>query len=61
MDDDSAGDEIAALARRAGLDRALAAFPADVAEAVRAADTGRLALRGELAPDVEPYPPVRPA
>ena len=48
------------LARLAGLDRALELFPKDVASAIGSAADGRQALGADLAPTVEPYPPIRP-
>ncbi len=51
-------DDSAILAHRAGLDRAQKLFPADIAEAVRAAAFSRAELGGDLAPVVEPFRPA---
>ena len=50
---------IDALARRAGLDRALAAFPADLAAAAAQAEALAQALRAPDGPAAEPWPPMR--
>lgn len=47
------------LARRAGLDKALAEFPADVtAAAAQAADVARK-IKAPTDPRAEPWPPMR--
>jgi hypothetical protein len=51
---------VAALARRAGLDRALADFPDDVAAAAAQADSRRAVLHAPDDPAAEPWPPMRP-
>jgi hypothetical protein len=51
---------MAALARLAGLDRALAEFPDDVAAAAAQAAGHREAMRAPEAPAAEPWPPMRP-
>ena len=53
-------DLVAALARLAGLDRALADFPDDVAAAAAQALGHRGALQAPEDPAAEPWPPMRP-
>ena len=48
-----------ALAHRAGLDRALAEFPDDVAVAAAQASGNREAMRAPTDPRAEPWPPMR--
>ncbi len=55
-----AADLIAALARAAGLDKALAAFPEDVAAAAAQALATTGAIRVPVDPAAEPWPPMRP-
>jgi hypothetical protein len=51
---------IEALARAAGLGKALAAFPGDIeAAAAQALDQGRV-VRVPQTPAAEPWPPMRP-
>ena len=57
----SAKMDVTALARQAGLDRALQLFPKDVNDAVASAAAGALAVAGDLPPAIAPYPPARPA
>lgn len=52
---------ITALARRAGLERALALFPDDVAAAAAQADGTREAIQPPADARAEPWPPMRPA
>ncbi len=52
-------DTIAALARAAGLDKALAEFPDDVAAAVAQALATAAAIHVPDDPAVEPWPPMR--
>ena len=47
------------LAHRAGLDRALAEFPDDVAVAAAQASGNREAMRAPTDPRAEPWPPMR--
>jgi hypothetical protein len=51
---------VAALAREAGLDQALAEFPADVAAAAAQALATAGAIGVPLDPAAEPWPPMRP-
>ena len=51
---------IAALARAAGLDKALAAFPDDVKAAARQALSNAGAIAVPAEPSAEPWPPMRP-
>jgi thiamine pyrophosphate-dependent acetolactate synthase large subunit-like protein len=51
---------IAALARAAGLDKALADFPDDVEAAAAQALTNAHAIRIPTDPAAEPWPPMRP-
>ncbi len=55
-----AADLIAALAHAAGLDKALAAFPDDVAAAAAQALATAGAIRVPADPAAEPWPPMRP-
>lgn len=50
---------VAALARAAGLDRALAEFPEDVAAAAAQALKNAEAIRAPVDPAAEPWPPMR--
>jgi hypothetical protein len=50
-----------ALARRAGLDKALAEFPDDVAAAADSAATVTARIKAPADPRAEPWPPMRPA
>ncbi len=50
---------IVALARAAGLDKALAAFPDDVEAAARQALNNANAVRVPVDPAAEPWPPMR--
>lgn len=50
---------IAALARAAGLDKALAEFPDDVAAAAEQAMKNAAAVRVPADPAAEPWPPMR--
>jgi hypothetical protein len=50
---------VAALARAAGLDKALAEFPDDVAEAAAQALNNAGAIRVPDDPAAEPWPPMR--
>jgi hypothetical protein len=52
-------DLMMALARRAGLHRALADFPEDVAAAAAQADAHLAELQEPLPPSAEPWPPMR--
>jgi hypothetical protein len=47
------------LARRAGLDRALAEFPEDVAAAAEQAGTAVGRMQAPTDPRAEPWPPMR--
>ena len=47
------------LARRAGLDKALAEFPEDVAAAARQASASLAKLKAPADPRAEPWPPMR--
>jgi hypothetical protein len=47
------------LARRAGLDKALALFPEDVAAAAEQASAGAAKLKMPSDPRAEPWPPMR--
>lgn len=49
------------LARRAGLDKALADFPEDVAAAAEQADTAAARIKAPSDPRAEPWPPMRVA
>jgi len=51
---------IAALARAAGLDKALAAFPDDVAAAAEQALKNAGVVQVPTHPAAEPWPPMRP-
>jgi thiamine pyrophosphate-dependent acetolactate synthase large subunit-like protein len=51
---------IAALARAAGLEKALAEYPDDVAAAARQALASAGAIVVPADPAVEPWPPMRP-
>ena len=48
-----------ALARRAGLDKALAEFPDDVAAAATQASTTSRAIKPPADPRAEPWPPMK--
>ena len=50
---------VAALARIAGLDRALAEFPDDVAAAASQASLHRGVMQAPESPADEPWPPMR--
>ena len=50
-----------ALARQAGLDKALADFPEDVAVAAAQAEGHRAAINAPENPQAEPWPPMQPA
>jgi thiamine pyrophosphate-dependent acetolactate synthase large subunit-like protein len=50
---------IAALARAAGLDKALAAFPEDVKAAAEQAMNNASAVKVPTDPAAEPWPPMR--
>jgi hypothetical protein len=50
---------VAALARAAGLDKALARFPADVALAAEQALGNQGGIRYPTDPAAEPWPPMR--
>jgi hypothetical protein len=52
---------IAALARAAGLDKALARFPDDVTAAAEQALNNAGAVKVPTAPNAEPWPPMRAA
>ena len=52
-------DELVALARAAGLDKALRDFPEDVVAAVGAAEKARNDLSQPEDPTSEPWPPMR--
>ena len=47
------------LARRAGLDKALAEFPEDVAAAAKLASGSVSRMKGPTDPRAEPWPPMR--
>ncbi|MGA8758399.1 MAG: hypothetical protein WB611_19125 [Stellaceae bacterium] len=47
------------LARRAGLDKALAEFPEDVAAAAEQASSAAAKLKAPTDPRAEPWPPMR--
>lgn len=47
------------LARRAGLDKALAEFPEDVAAAAEQASSAVARMRAPSEPRAEPWPPMR--
>jgi hypothetical protein len=47
------------LARRAGLDKALAEFPGDVAAAAEQASGSVAKMKAPSDPRVEPWPPMR--
>jgi hypothetical protein len=47
------------LARRAGLAKALAAFPDDVAAAAKQADDVAVKIKAPADPRAEPWPPMR--
>jgi hypothetical protein len=49
-----------ALARAAGLDRALELFPDDVAAAAAQADGNAAGFKAPQSPSAEPWPPMRP-
>ena len=49
-----------ALARRAGLDKALAEFPDDVEAAARQAANVADRIKAPADPRTEPWPPMRP-
>jgi hypothetical protein len=51
--------DVLALARRAGLDKAAAEFPEDVAAAAEAAAQAQRACAGGGQPTDEPWPPMR--
>jgi hypothetical protein len=48
------------LARRAGLDKALAEFAEDVAAAAEQAENSIARMRAPTDPRAEPWPPMRP-
>ena len=48
-----------ALARRAGLETALAEFPDDVAAAAEQAENAAARIKAPPAPAAEPWPPMR--
>jgi hypothetical protein len=50
---------IEALARRAGLDKALAEFPEDVAAAAEQAANSLARMKAPTDPRAEPWPPMR--
>jgi hypothetical protein len=50
---------VAALARAAGLDKALAEFPEDVAVAAAQALNNTGAIQAPVDPTAEPWPPMR--
>lgn len=50
---------VVALAKAAGLDKALAAFPGDVAAAAAQALDHATAMRAPADPAAEPWPPMR--
>ena len=47
------------LARRAGLDKALAEFPKDVAAAAEQASSSVARMKAPTDPRAEPWPPMR--
>ena len=47
------------LARRAGLDKALAEFPDDVATAAQQAESALARIKAPAEPRAEPWPPMR--
>jgi hypothetical protein len=47
------------LARRAGLDKALAEFPEDVAAAAEQASGSLVRMKAPTEPRAEPWPPMR--
>ena len=47
------------LARRAGLDKALAEFPDDVAAAAEQAENALARMKAPTDPRAEPWPPMR--
>ena len=47
------------LARRAGLDKALAEFPEDVAAAAAQAEGSIARMKAPTEPSAEPWPPMR--
>jgi hypothetical protein len=51
--------EIELLARRAGLDKALAEFPEDVAAAANQASGSIARMKAPTDPCAEPWPPMR--
>ena len=51
---------VEALARRAGLDKALAEFPDDVAAAAAQAATVTARIKAPADPRAEPWPAMRP-
>lgn len=51
---------VAILAKAAGLEKALARFPDDVAAAAEQALTTAAAIQAPTDPAVEPWPPMRP-
>lgn len=57
--DKSVSPQVEALARAAGLDKALAEFPEDVAAAAAITMGHKSALRLPTDPTVEPWPPMR--
>jgi hypothetical protein len=52
---------VAALARRAGLERALELFPEDIAIAAAQAEGTSAAIQAPASITAEPWPPMRPA
>ncbi len=52
-------DLIAALAKAAGLEKALNEFPADIAAAIEQAVNTAAAIRYPADPAAEPWPPMR--
>jgi len=53
-------DLIAKLAQAAGLDKAWAEFPDDVAQAAKQALGNQLGIQYPTDPAAEPWPPMRP-
>ncbi len=51
---------VAALAKAAGLDKALALFPDDVAAAAEQAMSTKGVVQVPADPAIEPWPPMRP-
>ena len=51
--------EIELLARRAGLDKALADFPDDVVAAAIAAGNAAARMKAAIDPRAEPWPPMK--